>query len=136
MGLCRASWDSLGHRGAKGQSTEPLDGFVLTPQGQAPMPATTQPRTTTRGCHTAQPRTEVHYSQLLSRKTEKRKYDFCLNALMLTLLILSLALPELCETISATLTLYSASLGCHLHGFDRKTKQGQRKLATPEKTNI
>lgn len=45
--------DSLGHTGAKGQSTEPLDGFVLLVQGQLPVPAITQPCPTTWGCHTA-----------------------------------------------------------------------------------
>lgn len=64
-------------------------------RARPPVSAMTQPCTTTWGCHAAQPRTAVHYSTLLSRKTEKRKYDFCLTALMLTLLILSLALPDL-----------------------------------------
>lgn len=87
------SWDSLGHRGAQEYSTEPLDGCVLMVQGQLPVSAITQPCPTTWGCHTAQPRTEVHCSKLLKQK--KRKYYFCLNALTLTLLILPLALPEL-----------------------------------------
>lgn len=82
-------------------------------KARLPVLVITQRCTTTRTRYPAQLRTEAHYSKWLSRKTGKRKYDFCLNAVMLMLLVKACLWHSLnfYKIISAIPKLYSLGLG-------------------------
>lgn len=82
-------------------------------KARLPVLVITQRCTTTRTRYPAQLRTEAHYSKWLSRNTGKRKYDFCLNAVMLTLLVKVCLWHSLnfYKIISAVPKLYSLGLG-------------------------